>query len=170
MPASLVKPGQEKHWERAKRIIAKQYPEAARDKGDKFYSLVTTVFKNIAAAHAESLRVPMQGSSGIGSLLERLESKRRRRRKDDHHPPHFYGELKGTDIVDRTEGREDAPNYRLSMSDERCGNCRHSNKVGRCAIYEFKTRPKFVCDSWRANPVGPMNQGDKGKNTALASM
>ena len=169
MPASIVKPGEEKHWERAKRIIAKQYPDAARENGDKFYALVTTVFKSIVAAHEESLRVPMQGSSSIGSLLERLEGKRKKKRKDEYHPPHFYGSLKGTDTVNRNEGREDASNYRLSTSERTCGNCRHYSN-GRCVIFEFKASPRYVCDSWRANPVGPMDQGDKGKNAALASM
>ncbi len=170
MPASLVKPGQEEHWERAKRIIAKQYPEAARDKGDKFYALVTTVFRKIVGAHEESLCVPMQGSSCIGALLERLESKRRRKRKDGCYPPHFYGELRGTDTVDRSESREDAPNYGKSMSDKRCGNCRHLTKGSQCALFEFKIRLDHVCDSWRENVRGPQDQGDKSKNAALASM
>lgn len=52
MPANIVKPGQEGKWKRAKRIAKKQYPDLPED---RFYAVVTTIFKNMIGENVEYL-------------------------------------------------------------------------------------------------------------------
>lgn len=48
MPSNLVKPGEERAWERAKRKVASEYPDI--DVGsDRYYKLVTTLFEHMKA-------------------------------------------------------------------------------------------------------------------------
>lgn len=58
MPANIVKPGEEKKWEAAKKEAKKEYTTGdAKGKKklnkDKFWATVTTIFKNMA--HKESV-------------------------------------------------------------------------------------------------------------------
>lgn len=47
MPANIVKPGQEGKWARAKAAAHEQYPGMEQKDKDRFYSVVTTIFKNM---------------------------------------------------------------------------------------------------------------------------
>lgn len=40
-----------------------------------------------------------------------------------------------------------APNYRPSDTNERCGTCRYSEE-GRCTLYDMEVEPSYTCDSW----------------------
>jgi hypothetical protein len=47
MPSFVTSTDSEKEWDRAKKIVAKQYPDVDR-KSEKFWKLVTTIWKSIA--------------------------------------------------------------------------------------------------------------------------
>lgn len=49
MPTNLVKPGQEKDWDRAKRLARKQYPNLSED-NPRFWRIVSTIFQSITGA------------------------------------------------------------------------------------------------------------------------
>jgi len=69
----------ERAWGKAKRIILKQYPQLAgsddedapKAKKNKFYALVTTVYKSVCKG-SDFECAPMQSES-MGETLDRLE-------------------------------------------------------------------------------------------------
>ena len=72
MPSSSVKgPDGEKAWERAKEIVKMSYPKA---KGDKFWALVQTIYKDVCKSdkyNCESLQKE-SSSPKMSEILERL--------------------------------------------------------------------------------------------------
>ena len=74
MPANLVRgPDGEKAWERAKEIVREQYGDIEKSDKDRFYALVTTVYKSICKSPDYNCRVGEDIRPGtMGELIERL--------------------------------------------------------------------------------------------------
>jgi hypothetical protein len=76
MPKAMHgQPVNEKAWQRAKTIVGREYPKLG-GKGDRFYALVTTIYKSVCKSPeyaCEGVRGYGGGMNGMNSLLQRLE-------------------------------------------------------------------------------------------------
>lgn len=76
MPSNLVRTKDgEKAWKKAKVAANKQYPGAEKSDPDKFYAIVTTIYKKICKSPDYDCRVgeEIEVKTRMRSLIERLE-------------------------------------------------------------------------------------------------
>jgi len=72
MPQTINgKPVNEKAWKRAKAIVNQEYPKLGGE-GDKFYALVTTIYKSVCKSPDYACESSVVYSRDMGSVLERL--------------------------------------------------------------------------------------------------
>jgi hypothetical protein len=67
MPAIVRSPEEEADWNRAKEIVRKEYPGVETEEKEKFYALVTTVYKSIRKGHGDER---WEGKEGWEALIQ----------------------------------------------------------------------------------------------------
>ncbi len=75
MPAFVKGPDGEKAWKKAKGIVEKEYGDIEKSDPDKFFALVTTVYKSVCKSPDFNCGEATEGAVSMGSLIERLEQK-----------------------------------------------------------------------------------------------